>query len=342
MWSKDFGATISEQVNKRTTHVIAARNRRTAKVRQAARYPKIKIVGVDWLHECFVQCKRVDEAPYAIHTEPNQQLSPQDLADGSLLEDVEDVEDVDLSSDEEDIETPLGESDNNTEEQRNSLKEDLEALEPKSPMVERSLIGGTDQDWRNMHDEMEEWLAESGSSGDSDDDSSTDSGDDEDDNNNKDNDKNEGNATTDDGGSSSSRSRRRKRKRIPPGSASANTTDAEESDGSVGFSSISGRGVDKRSANNHNHNHNHNNNNNNNNDMSKLQKRKRRALQRVSSLNKVTSAEYQPPLPWPSSSRRLYPAIPLRLLMARILAFRTPTIRTTIIAIMKSVIQRRM
>ena len=307
MWSKDFGATISGQINKRTTHVIAARHRRTAKVRQAARYPKIKIVGVDWLHECFVQWKQVDETPYLIHTDANQHISPQELADGSLLEDVEDAEDVNLSSEEENIDTPLGDSDDNMEEQPNSVEKDLEALEPKSPMVERSLIGGTDQDWRNMHDEMEEWLAESGSSGDSEDDSSTDGdddGDDDDDdnvdngNNKKSDRKDNNNTATDDGGSSSSRSRRRKRKRIPPGTASANSTDAEESDGSAGLSSMSGRGLDKSDKHKHNHKNNNTNNTNNSNDtndMSKLQKRKRRALQRVSSLNKVTSAEHQAP-----------------------------------------------
>ena len=301
MWSKDFGATISEQISKRTTHVIAARNRRTAKVRQAIRYPKIKIVGIDWLHECFVQWKQVDETPYAIHTEPDhQQMSPQDLADGSLLED---VEDVNLSS-EDDVESPIpfGSNDNSTN--NNKIAEDLEALEPKSPMVERSMIGGTDQDWRNMHDEMEEWLAESGVSADSDDDDdSNDNSSDNVDNMNEKHDKiDDDNSSSssisngEDGESSSSRShaRKRKRKHLLHGTASADTTDAEESDASVSMSAV-GHAKSNNDKNNYNNNHDSNNksNSSSSNDLSKLQKRKRRALQRVSSLNNVTSAENQ-------------------------------------------------
>ena len=329
MWSKDFGAAISEHITKRTTHVIAARNRRTAKVRQALRYQKIKIVGVDWLHDCFVQWRQVDETPYAIHTEPDQQqqqqqqMSPQELVDGSILED---VEDVNLSSEDDiDAPTPVGGTDNantngNGSGNNNSIEEDLEALEPKSPMVERSMIGGTDQDWRNMHDEMEEWLAESGISADSDDDDDDDSDGNANDkhgeiDNGNDKNSSSGSVSGDEdreSDSSRSRGRKRKRKHRAFGTASADATDGEESDAGKGVGGAADGHARSNDGGAKDSNHDVNSSNNDGgNDLSRLQKRKRRALQRVSSLNKVTSAENQA-LP-PSSSALLTTATPKNL-----------------------------
>ncbi|KAK1020025.1 CTD phosphatase Fcp1, partial [Friedmanniomyces endolithicus] len=37
VWARSFGATVSDNVGKRTTHLIASPDRRTAKVRQAAK-----------------------------------------------------------------------------------------------------------------------------------------------------------------------------------------------------------------------------------------------------------------------------------------------------------------
>ena len=67
LWAKSFGARIEESINRRTTHVIAARNR-TAKVRQAVRKGKgrIKIVNTGWLMDSIVQWKRLDEGPYLL------------------------------------------------------------------------------------------------------------------------------------------------------------------------------------------------------------------------------------------------------------------------------------
>lgn len=70
IWAKTFGATVSENITKRTTHVIASPERRTAKVRQAAKKSgRIAIVSQHWLHACFAQWKKVDENPFRIHSD---------------------------------------------------------------------------------------------------------------------------------------------------------------------------------------------------------------------------------------------------------------------------------
>ncbi|KAI9702165.1 MAG: Carboxy-terminal domain (CTD) phosphatase [Bogoriella megaspora] len=66
-WAKSFGADIKEDLTKRTTHVIATPARKTAKVRRALRYPnRIKVVTEHWLFECIRQWRRVEERPYLI------------------------------------------------------------------------------------------------------------------------------------------------------------------------------------------------------------------------------------------------------------------------------------
>ncbi|KAF2487463.1 hypothetical protein BDY17DRAFT_274272 [Neohortaea acidophila] len=84
IWAKSFGASISENITKRTTHVIASPERRTAKVRQAAKKKgRIAIVSQAWLYACFTQWRRVDEEPYRIHS-----VAP---ANGGHVEDAEEL-----------------------------------------------------------------------------------------------------------------------------------------------------------------------------------------------------------------------------------------------------------
>jgi RNA polymerase II subunit A-like phosphatase len=69
-WAKTFGATVTENITKKTTHVIASPERRTAKVRQAAKKGgRISIVHTGWLFACFSQWVKVDEGPYRIHSD---------------------------------------------------------------------------------------------------------------------------------------------------------------------------------------------------------------------------------------------------------------------------------
>ncbi|KAI9754073.1 MAG: hypothetical protein M4579_004856 [Chaenotheca gracillima] len=69
LWAKSFGARVQENITKRTTHVVAARNR-TAKVRQAARRPRVKITTIQWLLDSISQWQRLEEEPYLIPVAP--------------------------------------------------------------------------------------------------------------------------------------------------------------------------------------------------------------------------------------------------------------------------------
>ncbi|KAF7714376.1 Uncharacterized protein PECH_008740 [Penicillium ucsense] len=78
LWAKSFGAVIQKNINKRVTHLVAGRNR-TAKVREATRWPNIKIVTTQWLNECLIKWKHLDEEPYLLQVHPNDRaevLSP--------------------------------------------------------------------------------------------------------------------------------------------------------------------------------------------------------------------------------------------------------------------------
>lgn len=94
MWARSFGAVIQPNLTKSTTHVVAHKDRRTSKVRQAARHPQIKIVTVDWLMECFSRWRRVSETPHLIEVERDHHGSQEslpfdELEDGVVLSESE-------------------------------------------------------------------------------------------------------------------------------------------------------------------------------------------------------------------------------------------------------------
>lgn len=62
-----FGAKIMTKVNKNVTHLVASTSStRTNKVRQAARYPHIKIVNQQWLLNSMSKWEKEDEEPYLV------------------------------------------------------------------------------------------------------------------------------------------------------------------------------------------------------------------------------------------------------------------------------------
>src|SRR5580700_4760216 len=62
-----FGAQIQTKVTRKVTHVVVSTNRtRTQKVRQAAKYPHIKIVSQQWLVNCMSKWEKDDETPYRV------------------------------------------------------------------------------------------------------------------------------------------------------------------------------------------------------------------------------------------------------------------------------------
>ena len=160
--SISFGARIEEDVAKQTTHLVAARNR-TQKVRTALRKCKgrIKIVSPQWLYQCISTWSKVDEKPFLLDIEESK--------NGTIDED-EDIwsESESLAEDEsEDTDTdsqgtasgkpprlklttkpPRSVAD---ESEAGGTPEDFE-YDDKSP------VGGTNDDWSAMNDELKDFL----------------------------------------------------------------------------------------------------------------------------------------------------------------------------------------
>ncbi|KAL8771768.1 MAG: hypothetical protein Q9209_002959 [Squamulea sp. 1 TL-2023] len=162
MWAKSFGAKIEEEITKRTTHLIAARNR-TAKVRQALKRGKgkVKIVGPRWLVDSLAQCTQLDETNYLLDVEETE--PSQGTTDGHGSDD--------FLSESEDVATENGEDDADTQggfESRSkpalSIKvgqedeSDLDGLLPDELEDQESPLGGTHEDWDNMNDELKDFL----------------------------------------------------------------------------------------------------------------------------------------------------------------------------------------
>ena len=164
LWAKSFGAKVEEHVSRRaTTHVIAARNR-TAKVRKAVRRGrgKIKIVNMKWLLDSISRWARQDETPYLLATDDGESVKPGPGEEDEVLSDSEELESAfDTDGDTTDVEgsqkLKLG--------HKLTIKtsyatddEDLEDLMPDDVVDEKSPVGGTNDDWQEMHDELEEFL----------------------------------------------------------------------------------------------------------------------------------------------------------------------------------------
>ena len=157
IWARSFGATIEPIVTRRTTHVIAAPERRTLKVRQAAKRGRISIVSLGWLFACFSQWKRVDESLYRIHSDAPTSGSANVLPDSF---DTRDNEILSLSDD--DTSTTEGEGET-LEAQRLhdglsiNTEVDVDELERLSPVGESPTMENA-QDWEGINDELAEFL----------------------------------------------------------------------------------------------------------------------------------------------------------------------------------------
>lgn len=69
MWTNIFGAQTTADIDEYTTHVIT-KTPGTYKARLAAAFnPDIKIVHPDWVFECLITWKKVDEKPYKLIVE---------------------------------------------------------------------------------------------------------------------------------------------------------------------------------------------------------------------------------------------------------------------------------
>ncbi|KAI4906396.1 hypothetical protein J4E90_010615 [Alternaria incomplexa] len=126
LWIGSFGAEVTTNVTRRTTHVIANPDRKTTKVKRAARYPHIKIVNPEWMFQCCTRWEHVDETPYIIETDAAER-------GGSPIADLED-ESIDGTGD--------------------------EAADNASPVVEMS-----NDDWAQLDDELADFMNETDTDG---------------------------------------------------------------------------------------------------------------------------------------------------------------------------------
>lgn len=94
LWIKSFGAQVTTRIDRRTTHVIANPDRKTSKVKQAARYPRIKIVNPEWMFQCCTRWEHVQETPYLIEISAAER-------EGSPFGEVEEDESLGATGDEE-------------------------------------------------------------------------------------------------------------------------------------------------------------------------------------------------------------------------------------------------
>lgn len=138
LWAKSFGAVISHKINLKTTHLVAGRNR-TAKVREATRYPNVKIVTTQWLLDSLTQWKRLDEEPYLLPVHPDDREEP--ISPGSK----EVAESSWLSSDDEVL---TGDDDDDS----------TDDMFKAAGLDEMSPIGYDEEDQAAVHEELKEFL----------------------------------------------------------------------------------------------------------------------------------------------------------------------------------------
>ncbi|PPJ57933.1 hypothetical protein CBER1_09715 [Cercospora berteroae] len=170
LWAKTFGAIVSVNITKKTTHVIASPDRRTAKVRQAAKKPRIAIVSQHWLHACFAQWKNVDVHPYRIHSD-----APANGA-GALPESFDDTAYNVSSSDDDSVltedETDATETPNGGDRLTLKIDTDEEELQKYAPSLDRKdsspVEGEQPDDFQAIDEELEAFMEESGDEDDSD------------------------------------------------------------------------------------------------------------------------------------------------------------------------------
>ena len=185
LWSRSFGATIQEKIDRHTTHVIAARIG-TAKVKQAVRR-RIPVVELAWLYDSMIRWQQLDTRPYLLDTGSSQFKKPKLESETSKAQEVldrekevrheQEIEEQGLRLSDSEDETPIDtdadldlepKPTNGTE--RTGLK-----LKIKASRANGDHGGGTDseaepfeddgspvtltkENWSNIDDELKEFL----------------------------------------------------------------------------------------------------------------------------------------------------------------------------------------
>lgn len=164
-----FGAEIQTKVNRKVTHLVASTSRtRTHKVRQAAKYPNIKIVNQQWLLNSMSKWEKEDETPYLVQIHDQDRVREEGFNSSAPSS----IHDSDESS-------SSGSSDEETGDSLPASQEDpetdTEGLIPEDYEEGHSPIDGLKEvNWGGVDDELAEFL------GDDDDDDDEDSANDSD------------------------------------------------------------------------------------------------------------------------------------------------------------------
>ncbi|WEW55158.1 CTD phosphatase Fcp1 [Emydomyces testavorans] len=166
LWAKSFGAIITQKIDSRTTHLVAGKNR-TAKVREATRYPKVKIVTIQWLLDSLTQWKRLDEGQYLVPVHPDDRGEPikesRDLEDAGYLS----------SSEEDNTSIDDGESDlSKGRSQNDELENADEEIMLSTGLGAYSPIGYDAEEQAEVHDELKAFLGSDNEESESDNDTS--------------------------------------------------------------------------------------------------------------------------------------------------------------------------
>jgi RNA polymerase II subunit A-like phosphatase len=162
LWAKSFGAIVTQKINSQTTHLVAGRNR-TAKVREATRYPNIKIVTVQWLLDSMTQWKRLDEESYLVPVHPDDRGEPiksTETPSGSKDSNISPDDTLLMSSSEDDTSTISDdESDaSKMQIQTDNLEDVDEEILLSSGMNEHSQIGYDAEQKAAVRDELMAFL----------------------------------------------------------------------------------------------------------------------------------------------------------------------------------------
>lgn len=195
----NFGAELRDRVSRDITHLVVSSARpRTQKVRQAAKFPSIKIVNQEWLLDSLTQWRRMDEAPYLVDIHPADRARAQETGSAAAsteTTDAEPVSDADESEDGSATQTKTSrpnrprlqlsdvtgqnedlDEEPDSEDEKGHNDEDEEDLLP--PEVEDGQMSPVDAlktfDWGEADAELDEFLASDTDDGDDDDGASTD------------------------------------------------------------------------------------------------------------------------------------------------------------------------
>ena len=175
--AKSFGARIDDDVSRATTHVVAARNR-TLKVRKAIKRGKgrVKVVRPQWLTDSVSDWKKKDEQDYLLPVEDGK-TRPADEDDDILSESESPAA---SESDQSAVDNRLSRERSSkpklalvTKPLNNKFDcEDSDAEDVMSSNLnvdDTSPVGGSNEDWTAMNDELADFLGSDNEDSDGDD-----------------------------------------------------------------------------------------------------------------------------------------------------------------------------